>query len=676
LQKNSVNNKIGKTTILALKRRVILAIQPTPMRRFRDIIIGKPLATAAAPHQAIGIFMGLAVLASDALSSVGYATQEMLHILALAVPVVGMQTAFGYSIPLSFAILVLLVVLTISYRQTIFAYPDGGGSYRVSKENLGELPAQIAGAALSMDYILTVAVSISSGVAQITSALPMLHPYRVYLALAFIAFMTIVNLRGVKESGFVFSMPTYFFILITLATIGIGVFRYFTGTLGVVTDVEMIHISQTSAQGITLFLLLRAFSSGCTALTGVEAISNGVGVFKRPTSKNAATTMLMMTVLIIFLFGSITLLAHQVQAVPSETETVISQIARTVYGSRGIVYLLQMASMSAILLMAANTAYQDFPRLAALHATDGFLPRQLSTHGHRLVFSYGIVVLAVAAGLLIVVFRAEVNLLIPLYAIGVFLSFSMSDAGMAVHWWRTRLIKPGETQKLEYTTLHYDSGWRWKMLVNGFGSIMSVIVMLIFAVTKFRDGAWIVLVLVPSMVFVFFRIHHHYQDVAHKLSISADKLPIRPRPITTIVMVNSLHKAAIRACNFASSISDDWYGIHINTNEHVREKLEAKWKERLPERELLVLESPYRDIYDPLRLHIREIRSKAPEAYVQLILGGLAFTHIWEKGLHVNSSGALQNALNDIEGVAVTVINYQLYDDHTQDPENFPLVRD
>ncbi|HET6446444.1 MAG TPA: amino acid permease [candidate division Zixibacteria bacterium] len=368
----------------------------TTRHSFSKILLGRPLDTAAAPHQVIGKIPALAVFASDALSSVAYATEEILVILALT------GAAYFYlSIPIAVAISVLLVVLTISYRQTIFAYPGGGGAYIVARDNLGELPALTAGAALLTDYILTVAVSISSGVAQITSAFPALHPYRVDLAVMMILIMTVINLRGVKESSSAFAMPTYFFLGLAFLLLGAGAFRLVTGTLGQVTGVEMVT---DSLQPLTLFIILRAFSSGCTALTGVEAISNGIPAFKEPRSRNAANTLLAMSGILMTLFIGITFLARAVDARPSEAETVISQIARTVYGD-GLLYLLTLVSTTVILIMAANTSFADFPRLAALQAGDGFLPRQLTFRGSRLVFSWGIFVLAGIALLLVIAFQ-------------------------------------------------------------------------------------------------------------------------------------------------------------------------------------------------------------------------------------------------------------------------------
>ena len=394
-----------------------------PPVSWRTFLIGRPLATADAPHQTIGKLVGLAVFASDALSSTAYSCQEVLVVLAVAG-----TGAFSYSIPIVFAIVALLAILTISYEQTIHAYPGGGGAYIVARDNLGELPALIAAAALLTDYILTVAVSISSGAAQIVSAFPDLYPFRVLIAVFMVVFIMVVNMRGVRESGFTFAIPTYFFFLMMTITIVVGLYRYFTGALGQVENPPLDMMKDT-LQPLTLFLVLRAFASGTTALTGVEAISNGIMAFKEPRSKNAGTTLIWMAVILgTFLIG-ITYLAHLVGANPSESETVFSQIARTTFGSRGFFYLAMISATTVILVMAANTAFADFPRLSALVAGDRFLPRQFAFLGDRLVFSRGIVLLTVMASVLIIGFQASVTNLIPLYAIGVFLSFSLSQGG-------------------------------------------------------------------------------------------------------------------------------------------------------------------------------------------------------------------------------------------------------
>ncbi len=619
---------------------------------FSEIFLGQPLDTAAVPHQAIGKVPALAVFASDALSSVAYATEEILVILALAG-----AAYFTLSIPIAFAISVLLVVLTISYRQTIFAYPGGGGAYIVARDNLGELPAQTAGAALLTDYILTVAVSISSGVAQITSAFPALYPYRVEIAVGLILFMTLVNLRGVKESSSAFAVPTYFFLGMALLLLAVGAFRWATGTLGQVTGVEMVA---NSVSPLTLFLILRAFSSGCTALTGVEAISNGIPAFKEPRSRNAANTMLAMSGILMTLFIGITLLARGVQAQPSEAETVISQIGRTVYGD-GILYLLTLVSTTVILIMAANTSFADFPRLAALQAGDGFLPRQLTFRGSRLVFSWGVFVLAGMASLLVILFQASVSALIPLYAVGVFLSFTLSQTGMVVRWRKVSKMQPGEEVLVHGAIMRFDPQWRWKQVVNALGGVMTFVVMIVFAVTKFRDGAWIVTILVPSLVWIFYRVHHHYQEVAADLSLSGESRVIGPRPLRTLVLIDNLHAASIRAINFAMSLGQPWTAVHISIDPDRTADLQRKWAARMGDAPLVVLPSPYRSLTQPLIAYVQQIRQEAPDAYIHLILGALTTESFWQQGLHRNSTLAFRMAFRQLEGVAITNVPYQLH---------------
>lgn len=482
---------------------VTMEAEYTPPRSWRTWLFGRPLATADAPHQTIGRIVGLAVFASDALSSTAYATQEILVILAF----VG-ASALGLAFPISLAIVGLLAILTLSYEQTIHAYPDGGGAYIVARDNLGELPAQTAGAALLTDYILTVAVSISSGVAQVTSAYPALYAYRVWIAIGLVLFVMLINLRGVKESGAFFALPTYLFLGMMFLTVGVGLAQYLTGSLGTVTNppaMERLH----EARAISLFLILRAFASGTTALTGVEALSNGITAFKEPRSRNAGLTLIWMSAILGTLFLGITLLAGQIGAIPSEEETVISQLARTAFAGRGLLYLGTIWATTLILIMAANTSFADFPRLSALIAGDSFLPRQLTYRGSRLVFSRGIMVLAAIACLLIIAFQASVTALIPLYAIGVFLSFTLSQSGMARRWWKIGHLAPGQEVKERGSTLRHEPRWRLKMVINAFGAACTAVVMLVFAITKFRDGAWIVVLLTPTLVFIFLRIHHH-----------------------------------------------------------------------------------------------------------------------------------------------------------------------
>jgi amino acid transporter len=625
---------------------------PFSLSRF---LLGKPLATLDLEHQTVSRPIGLAVFASDALSSTAYATEEILFILALAG---GGAAIFGLSIPLAIAISVLLVIVTISYRQTIYAYPNGGGAYIVARDNLGEVAAQIAGAALLTDYILTVAVSISSGVAQIASAFPVLNPYRVEVALVVILIMTVINLRGVKESGTVFAIPTYFFLGTMMLTLAVGIYRYFAGTLPVVTDVEMVQ--ETIIQPLTFFLILRAFSSGSAALTGIEAISNGITAFKEPRSHNAAITLQWMSGILITLFLSITFLAHQIQAVPSETETIISQLGRTIFGDGSIFYLAVVAGTALILLMAANTSYADFPRLAALHAGDGFLPRQLTYRGGRLVFSWGIVTLASLASLLVIIMQARTTALIPLYAIGVFLSFTISQSGMVVRLRKIGRLKPGEKVKGLETVMEYDPRWQFKMVISGFGAVCTGIVMMIFAITKFTSGAWFVILLIPVLVFAFFRVHHHYKDVAHALSLQENECDIASHPVQTVVLVDGVHAGTIQLVNFAKSLQHPWHAVHIGVNPEKANKVQELWAKVIGEGELVVVQSPYRQLNRPIRLYVENLLRENPDSYVHVVVGHLAMDSAWKQALHQNSVFIFNMALNGLERVVVTIVPHQI----------------
>jgi amino acid transporter len=619
------------------------------------LLIGRRLETEALPHQVIARPVGLAVFASDALSSTAYATEEILIILALA----GLgSSTLGLSIPISIAITILLVIVTISYRQTIYAYPNGGGAYIVARDNLGELPAQIAAAALLTDYILTVAVSISSGVAQITSGFPDLYAYRVEIAIGVIGFMTVVNLRGVKESGRFFAVPTYFFLGSMFLTLGIGFIRYVLGDLSTVVDVDVVH---NSTQALTLFLVLRAFSSGSAALTGIEAISNGIMAFKEPRSHNAAVTLIWMSSLLIILFLGITFMAHQIHALPSETETVISQIGRTVYGENSPLYVMVLAGTALILLMAANTSYADFPRLAALAASDGFLPRQLTYRGSRLVFSWGITGLAVFASVLVIVANASTTALIPLYAIGVFLSFTLSQSGMVIHLRRIGRIKPGEEVQGRETIMRHDPRWRIKMVVSGFGAFCTGVVMIVFAVTKFTTGAWFVLLLIPTLVFIFFRIHYHYRDVARALSLEGVPVDVEKRPVQTVILIDDVHAETVRLVNFAKSLDHPWHAVHIGVNPDKVEIVKAKWQKRIGEGELVIIPSPFRLLAAPLRQYIEELQEKSPGSFIHIIMGHLAMDTYWEQALHQNSAVMFNLALSRMKNVVVTSVPYQVH---------------
>ncbi len=626
-----------------------------PRRSLHTWLIGRPLATADAGHQTIGKAVGLAVFASDALSSTAYATQEILAILA-----VGGVLAFRFAFPIAIAIVVLLAVVTLSYQQTIHAYPGGGGAYIVSRDNLGELPAQMAGAALLTDYILTVSVSISSGVAQLTSAFPGLDAWRVAIAVSLVGFIMLVNLRGVKESGLTFAVPTYLFLVMMFLTVGAGFFRLLTGQLGtVVNPPSMQQLGEVSA--VSLFLILHAFSSGTTALTGVEAISNGITAFNKPASKNAGVTLIWMSLILGTLFLGITFLAGHIGAVPSEDETVISQLVRTALGGRNVFYLVTLGATTLILVMAANTAFADFPRLGALQAGDGYLPRQLTYRGSRLVFSRGIVVLAVIASLLIIAFRASVTALIPLYAIGVFLSFTLSQGGMARRWWKIGHLLPGQEVKEAGSVLSADAGWKWKMVLNGFGAVCTLVVMFIFAITKFRDGAWIILVIVPTLVFIFFRIHQHYKELARSLSLDHYGAPPAIRRHRVIVPISGVHRGTLAALDYARSLSADVTAIHISIDEVESERVRAKWERWGDGVRLVILDSPYRMLLEPLLEYVEHIAAvRQPNEIITLVVPQFVPKHAWTNILHTQTAVLLRLALLFRRGIVVTDVPYQM----------------
>ncbi len=626
-----------------------------PGRSWRTWLIGRPLATADAPHQTIGKLVGLAVFASDALSSTAYATQEIMVILAAAGAM-----AFGLVFPIALAIAGLLVIVTLSYEQTIHAYPGGGGAYIVARDNLGELPAQTAGAALLTDYILTVAVSISSGVAQLTSAFPALMPYRVALSVGMVFFIMLMNLRGVKESGRVFAVPTYFFILMMYATVGTAIVRFLTGSLGQVIDPPAMEAARDAAM-ITPFLILHAFSSGTAALTGVEAISNGITAFREPRSRNAGITLIWMALILGSLFLGISFLAGRIGATPSEAETIISQLARTAYNGRGGLYLATIASTTLILIMAANTSFADFPRLGALHAGDGFLPKQLMFKGSRLVFSYGITALALVASALIVLFKASVSALIPLYAIGVFLSFTLSQTGMARRWWRVGHLKAGEEIKDPGSTLRYEHGWQTKLVINAFGAVCTFIVMIVFAVTKFRDGAWIIVLLVPVLVFTFFQIHHHYKRLAKQLSLDDFGMPPIPRRHRVILPIGGVHRGSLTALAYAQSLSADVTAVYVSMDPAESEKVKRKWEAWGGGVRLVVLDSPYRLLIEPLLDYIQMIDvHRQPGENITIVVPQFVPKHWWSNALHAQTALMLRMALVFRRGIVITEVPYQL----------------
>ncbi len=622
---------------------------------WRSMLVGRPLPTADAPHQTIGKRVGLAIFASDALSSTAYATQEILIVLALAG-----TAGLGYALPISLAIVVLLAIVTISYEQTIHSYPDGGGAYTVARDNLGQFPAQVAGASLLTDYILTVAVSVSSGVAQITSAFPSLFPYSVHIAVGMVFLVMLINLRGVKESGVVFAIPTYFFLFMMFMTVGVGFFRYLMGSLEAVTDTPSLTMEHT-IQAITPFLILHAFSSGTTALTGVEAISNGITAFKEPRSRNAGITLILMSLILGTLFLGITFLAIHIRAVPSEVETVISQLVRTAYNGRGLFYLGTLVATTAILIMAANTSFSDFPRLSAIQARDGFLPRQFTFRGSRLVYSWGIIFLALMAAILIIVFQASVTALIPLYAIGVFLSFSLSQAGMSHRWWKIGQLLPGQEIEERGSRLRYRSGWFLKMCVNGFGALCTTVVMMVFVVTKFHDGAWIVMLIIPALVAVFYAIHRHYQVLATDLSLEHYGSPPHISRHRVILTISGVHRGTLAALRYARFLSSDVTAVYASVDATEADKLRGKWEQWGDGVRLVILDSPYRLLIEPLLKYIEEIISqRQPNETITIVVPQFVPRRWWHHFLHTQTAVLLRLALLFKPGIIITNVPYHI----------------
>jgi amino acid transporter len=643
----TIHDQVG-TTVL---RR---SAEYQPPRSWRTWLIGRPLPTADAPHQTIGKLVGLAVFASDALSSTAYATQEILVILAAAG-----AGAFTYSFPIAMAIVLLLAIVTISYEQVIHTYPNGGGAYIVARDNLGELPAQTAGAALLTDYILTVAVSVSAGVAQITSAYPTLFAYRVPIAAGLVLLVMLVNLRGVRESGVAFAIPSYFFLGMMFLTVGTGFFRYLAGNLGAVTNPPPMDV--VAIQAITPFLILRAFSSGTAALTGVEAISNGTTAFREPRSRNAAITLLWMSAILGSLFLGITFLSHPIGAIPSETETIISQMARTVFGGQGALYLGTIAATTLILIMATNTSFAGFPRLSALLGEDGFLPRQLAFRGSRLVYSRGIIALAAIASLLIVVFGASVTALIPLYAIGVFLSFTLAQAGMARRWWKVGHLAEGEHVRDSGAAIGYDPRWQFKMVVNGFGSLCTALVMLVFAITKFENGAWIVLLLMPSLVVAFSAIHRHYRNLAAHLSLEDYGAPPPVFRHRVILPISGVHRGSLAALRYARSLTDDITAVHVSLDPVEAERIQRKWEMWGEGVRLVILDSPYRLLMEPLLGYIQDIaNTRQPNETITIVVPQFVSQHRWASILHTQAAFLLRLALLFKQGIVITDVPYQV----------------
>lgn len=605
-----------------------------PFGQIKRWIVGTPLKTEMLTHERIPKWKALAVLSSDALSSVAYATEEVLIPLSLFA-----LAAMAWSLPIALGIAILIAIVTISYRQTIDAYPSGGGAYTVSKENLGTNAGLVAGAALLIDYVLTVAVSVAAGVQNIASAFPSLAGHVEALGIGVVLMIMILNLRGVRESANIFAVPTYLFIFSFLLLIISGLWQMATGSATQVAPV--VHEVYPE---IPLFLLLKAFSSGCAALTGIEAISNGIPLFKDPVQKNAKTTMAWMAAILGFLFLSITCLAHMYGITPKPGETAVSLLAESIFGRNGFYYLVQAAT-AMILILAANTAYADFPRLTSLLSKDGFMPRQLGSLGDRLVFSNGIIGLSLAAIVLIVMFKGDTHQLIPLYAVGVFLSFTLSQSGMIRHHFRTK-----------------HPGWQKSAMINIAGATATLIVLLVIATTKFMTGAWMVVILIPVLVLLFRQIRSHYVHTAKKLfsATMRDRDPVVPIRHAAIVPVSGVHPGVIDSVRYALSISKDACAVYVDINPALTEKIKEQWGKILPNVPLVILDSPYRSIIRSVLDYIRKVKSQMGEEIVTVIIPEFMTDRWYHKFLHNQSAILLYAALRGEKGIVVTSVRYHL----------------
>ena len=608
----------------------------------KRLLVGRPLASDQEQHQRLGKPTALAVFASDAISSTAYATEEILLVL---VPIAGMA-ALENLIPIALIVTVILAIVVTSYREVINAYPDGGGSYIVSKDNLGVTPSLVAAASLMVDYVLTVAVSVSAGVAAIVSAFPELRPQRVLLCLFFIALMSFGNLRGLKEAGRAFAVPTYIYVVALGALVGYGLFRSYFGDLGELPVNEEVLDELTEGHVVHaagLFLLLRAFSSGAVALSGVEAISNGVPAFKPPESKHASQTLVYMALILGTFFFGISVLAHRIRPTVSEDETLLSIMGAGVFGDGSFLYYLLQFSTFGILILAANTAYSGFPLLSSLVARDGYLPRQLANRGDRLVFSNGILVLAGAAAVLVIAFQGETTLLIPLYAVGVFTGFTLSQVGMVRRHLRRR-----------------DPGWQRSVAINSVGSVATFIVLLVVVVSKFTIGAWIPAVLIPAIVMGLRTIGNHYERVTEALTIPEGwKPPFRTH--TVIVPVGRMNRGVLRALEYARSLSPDRViAVSVVQNEDEQERLMTDWASYDIPIELQTVYSPYREITDPIIDFIDRIDSEDTDDQVTVVLPEFVVAHWWENALHNQSALALKARLLYRPNTVVTSVPFHL----------------
>jgi amino acid transporter len=610
----------------------------------RHAIIGQTLASSQLSHQRLSKFKALAIFSSDALSSSAYATEEILLVLILAG-----ASVTAKAIPISLAIAALAAIVVVSYRQTIKAYPNGGGAYIVANENLGAPAALVAGSALLVDYIMTVAVSTAAGVAAIVSAAPSMHNARVELALLFVLLITLGNLRGIRESGTIFAIPTYIFIVGFGGMLAVGFIKLIVN--GHIDAVPVQNPVQGGTQALTLFLLLRAFSSGSAALTGIEAVANGVPSFKPPEWKNAATTQMWMAIILVLFFVGTTVLAHEIGVLPSESKTVVAQIAESVLGHNVLFFIVQ-ASTVMILILAANTAFAGLPTLASVMAKDSVMPKQFAFRGDRLAFSNGIILLGLASSAVLVVFGAQTHKIIPLYAFGVFTAFTLSQAGMVIHWRR-----------------HREEGWRRALAINAVGAIATAIVAVIVGATKFTRGAWLSIAIMLLLVLVLWKIKSHYEQASHELGrgLAAAEgvaehfyVASAGRPQTVIVPVEEIDRAVLRTIAYARTLSSNAIAIHVTDDREQAEALRLKWDEAIPDMPLVIVESPYRSLVEPIVAYIEGLDRTQPNQMVTVVLAEFIPKHFWQRFLHNQLALRLKKALSNRQNTVLVDVPYHL----------------
>jgi amino acid transporter len=611
----------------------------------RRVLIGPPLATAELPHERLSKLKALAIFSSDNLSSSAYATEEIILVLILAG-----QSALDRAVPIALAIAALAAIVATSYRQMVRAYPGGGGAYAVTRQHLGTSASLLTGATLVVDYILTVAVSTAAGVAAVTSAFPELHDLRIEIAVAFVAVLTVGNLRGIRESGTLFAIPPYFFILSFGSMIVVGLVRVAIGDdLRASVPADAV---EEGGQVLTLFLLLRAFSSGAAALTGIEAIADGVPNFKPPEAKNAATTLVWMAAILASFFVGTTVLATEFAIVPSETKTVVAQIAETVFG-RGVLFFMVQAGTALILVLAANTSFAGLPTLASVMAKDKVMPSVFSFRGDRLAFSYGILLLGIASSGLLIAFGAETHKLIPLYAFGVFMAFTLSQVGLVLHWWRRR-----------------DAGWRAALAVNAVGAGVTAVVAGIVGATKFMSGAWLSMLTMGVLFVVLWRIKVHYESAAGQLEaagagivpLAADRAyrTAYALPQTVLVPVEGIDKAVLRTLAYARSISANTTAIHVTDDREAGERLRRQWEESVLDVPLVIVESPYRSLVEPILAYVDALDRKQPEQVITVVLPEFITHRFWHRFLHNQLSLRLKRALINRPNTVVVDVPYHL----------------